>query len=159
MKKIPLTRGMFALIDDDDFIKINQIKWYVSGSNNLYAEGYVNGKQLLMHRFIMKPKQGVQIDHKNRNSLDNRKSNLRFSNKSQNAHNAKLQRNNKIGFKGIAVTKNTYWARIKVKGKILYLGSCTTKREAAILYDNALVKFFGEHSTTNKKLGLLNGTK
>lgn len=79
MIKIPLTQNRVALIDDNDYSKISQHKWCVSKHRNTcYAQAWINGKSIKMHQFIMGKRKGREIDHRNNDGLDNRRSNMRF---------------------------------------------------------------------------------
>ncbi len=79
MRKIKLTQGEYALVDNIDFERLNKHKWYYNG--NYAVRGIlINKKPVVwrMHWDIMgKPEKGLETDHINRNKLDNRKSNLR----------------------------------------------------------------------------------
>lgn len=88
MKKIKLSRGKVAIIDDEDFERVSQFKWYINENaekTKLYAmrsklkseEGTVKGTKVYMHRFILQVvEKSAVIKHKNGNTLDNRKDNL-----------------------------------------------------------------------------------
>ncbi|MBP7284858.1 MAG: hypothetical protein KBA66_24950 [Leptospiraceae bacterium] len=88
MKKIKLSRGKSAIIDDDDFERVSQFKWYINENaekTKLYAmrsrlkseEDTVTGTKVYMHRFILRiVEKSAVIQHKNGNTLDNRKENL-----------------------------------------------------------------------------------
>lgn len=124
---------------------------------NLYAVNAtrINGKgiTLLMHRVILGLNDSkICVDHINRNSLDNRKSNLRFANKSQNAANQEAPKNNRSGFKGVfkAVlkTKTVYRARIWNRG-LVHIGTYNNPTDAAKAYNLAAIKLFGEFACIN----------
>lgn len=127
MKRIPLTQGKFALVDDDLFDYLNQWKWN-------YHSGYATRdlRTIRMHRVIMNAQKGQVIDHINRDRLDNRRSNLRFVNVSQNNHNTSLRRDNTSGYKGIHFNKNKgiWTVRIQVENKRYYVGGYKTLEEA-----------------------------
>ena len=97
MKRIPLTQGKFALVDEEDYEWLNQWKWHY---NNGYATRNqwdpITKKQIkiLMHRLIMKSSEDMQVDHANHNTLDNRKSNLRIVSYSNNLKNRKGKNKN-----------------------------------------------------------------
>ena len=167
MKKIYLRGqkypGLFALVDDEDFIKLNQYDWYPRKDNkkNFYAQrseylGKIDGKYrqttIQMSREIKRvtdPK--IPIDHKNGNTLDNRKENLRITTKSgNNSHLHGLKSNNTSGFRGVTKNKEypkgRLWrARIYSKdGKRIVLGQYTTAEEAARAFDKAAREIYGE---------------
>lgn len=123
-KKIKLTQGKYAIVDNDDFDKLNQWKWWVDYRGYAVRDvgGRKNKKRILMHRLINNTPKGLSTDHINRNKLDNRRKNLRTVNQSQNLFNTGLPKNNTSGYKGIQWYKNRWVARIKVGYKSIYLG-------------------------------------
>ena len=85
MKRIPLTQGQYALVDGEDYEKLNIHKWYACYRDNTQSYRavktiYPDGRpvQLIMSRYIMGEPKGMQVDHRNHNTLDNQKSNLRI---------------------------------------------------------------------------------
>src|SRR5882724_7878623 len=105
MKEIQLTQGKIALVDDEDFERVNQFKWFLLTSNlhdKLYAYSRVPG---LMHRFIMSAPTGFDVDHIDNDGLNDQKSNLRICTRSQNMMGIeKIQRvgnRGKSKFKGV----------------------------------------------------------
>lgn len=99
MAKIKLTKGKFAIVDDADFEFLNQFKWYLTSHN--YAKQSSSPRQY-MHTIINKTPKGKITDHINRNTLDNRKENLRTGDKRLNSINRGLQTNNTSGYRGIS---------------------------------------------------------
>ena len=105
MKKIPLTHGEFALVDDGDFEKINRYKWYANRKTpegQLHARRKNKGNTIYMHRVVMGAESGQYVDHINHKELDNRKSNLRICTCSQNLMNARKAKNKSSEYKGIS---------------------------------------------------------
>ena len=88
MKKIPLTQGKFALVDDEDYnAVVSKGRWSaqkVSGGRNYYAQRQGG---LMMHRLIMDAPKDMVVDHINGDGLDNRRENLRLATRQQNAIN------------------------------------------------------------------------
>jgi len=79
MKEIQLTQGKIALVDDGDYEKLNQFKWYTIKIRSLfYAARERQNKTILMHRIIINAPERLYTDHINGNPLDNRKINLRL---------------------------------------------------------------------------------
>ena len=163
MKEIKLTRGLVALVDNEDYERVNQFKWQAMPvRGGYYAKRHVvmpDGKQVFipMHRFIMLFPKDIEIDHIDHNTLNNQKYNLRICTFHQNRMNRKLNKNNKTGYKGVFISKRivrdkTYsyiQAYIKVNNKSIYLGHYDTVENAAMAYDNAAVKYFGEFANLN----------
>ena len=97
-----------------------------------------------MARFIMRAKDDEWIDHKNHDSLDNQKSNLRVCNNMQNQWNQRKHRDSKNPYKGVRPLKAGFEARIMIAGKRISLGYYKTSEEAAKAYDNAALHYRGE---------------
>jgi len=97
---IPLTHGLFATIDDEDYDLVKDYKWCASKHDNgtFYAVTTVynagKGKMLYMHRLILDLKQGEVCDHINHNKLDNSKKNIRKVTNQQNQMNQLKQKKN-----------------------------------------------------------------
>jgi hypothetical protein len=158
MAIIPLTQGKFAIVDNDEFERLNKYKWYFDRGNYYASRCFLDGNQryvCTMQRFILGLKKGDkrQVDHKNHDGLDNRKINLRICNKSQNQMNRKpLKNNNTSGFKGVHLSqKGKKWeARIGLNYKKIHLGYFENKISAAKAYNNAAKKYFGKFAYLNK---------
>lgn len=150
MMKIPLTKGKFALVDNDDIERIFKHSWCMHTHG--YAQCRSNKKILLMHRFIMGAKPGQVIDHINGNKLDNRKKNLRFCTMSQNFANRPITISNSTGYKGVdwREERKKFRARIRINYKNIFLGYFDTAEEAAKRYNREAKRLFGEFALLNK---------
>jgi hypothetical protein len=145
MKKIPLTRGHFALVDNEDYKSLIKMKWYSTpGVNTFYAKTLIilkgeprksRYKMKQMHRLIMNPPDNMQIDHINHNGLDNRKENLRLVT-SRGNHLNRLNPN-KCGYPGLTKSWKKYRAQININGKKKHLGVFKTPEEAYAKYMEA----------------------
>jgi hypothetical protein len=147
MKTILLTQGKQALVDDDDFEKVNKYNWCLSKYNHAsYALRHDGKKRMLMHRLIMDCPEGKDIDHINGNGLDNRKCNLRICSRSENMMNSGLYETNTSGFRGVHWDKQQMkWrARIHKDGKKINLGRFDSKEEAARVRDAKVKELFGD---------------
>lgn len=143
MKKIELTRGLFAILDDEDFDSINKFKWYArKGRYTWYASrkvmekdktGKWKHKELIhMHRVINKTPKSLFTDHINGNGLDNTKNNLRSVTNSQNLLNSRIRADNSSGFRGISWHKSRKKWRVYISdnGKHRHIGLFNTLEEA-----------------------------
>lgn len=151
-KEIQLTQGKIALVDDEDFEKLNQYKWCATKyGNNFRAERrcLVNGKSKIkrMHREITNAPKHLEVDHKDGNGLNNQKINLRICTHQENGFNqTKPRKNNKLGIKGVCWHKiaEKFQAQIQVNGKGIYLGLFSVLGDADDAYRRAEKKYFGE---------------
>lgn len=85
----------------------DRLKAYtISGTKDHYPFISVNGKTIYLHHLVLPPKKGFEVDHKNRNKWDCRRSNLRHLTHSDNLHNSKLFITNTSGFRGVSKLKN-----------------------------------------------------
>jgi len=159
MKKIPLTQGKYALVDDEEYKLLSKFKWhYGQYGNTGYAKRIIWDKEnkkskiVRMHHFILPLQKGLMVDHINGNGIDNRKQNLRLVTKAQNMMNKKAPKNNTSGFKGVAWHKqNNRWrAYLTVHGKQISLGLYDTKKEAAKAWNLAARAYFGEYALLNQ---------
>lgn len=140
MKKVPLTLGQFALVDDEDYERVVSFgKWRAHWSRNTYyAEilaGAENDVALKLHRFILNlPKEGWPVDHRNGDGLDNQKGNLRILTPALNSLNrVRLHKFNRSGVTGVCFFKATgkWGASITLNKKQYHLGFFDTVEEAA----------------------------
>lgn len=152
MKQIPLTKGLFTVVDDKDFSKFAIFRWYAEKhSHGHYARRRNEKKKLVyLHRIIMNANRNQIVDHKNRNTLDNRKSNLRFCSPSQSSQNKK-QTGGSSKYKGVSWDKfNRKWkAQIQKNDKNFNIGRYTSEKKAALEYDKKAKELFGEFAVLN----------
>jgi len=149
---ITLTQGKFAIVDAEDYDRLNQDKWYAGKCKNTYYAGRVEGgKTIKMHREIMRAPKGALVDHINHNGLDNRKSNLRLCTNAQNCYNQQACATGTSKYKGVSWHKSrSKWsARIRCDRKFYNLGEFDNEMEAAMAYDDKAVELFGEFAWPN----------
>ncbi len=138
-----------VLVDPRDHTKLAHFNWH--HSHNGYYHAYIGGKKVRLHRFIMGAQQGQIVDHINGNRLDNRRCNLRFATKSQNAMNTGLRADNKSGFKGVSwdKKKELWTARIRVGSQYKFLGYFTDPADGGSAYMRAATRYFGDFARTS----------
>lgn len=146
MKKILLSQGKFAIVDDCDYKNVKDYNWH-------FSQGRAKRTGSFLHWDIIgKPEKGFVIDHINRDPLDNRRCNLRICTHRQNILNSSKSKNNTSGFVGVYWTKDRekWKAYIKINGKQIGLGRFSDVKEAAMAYNNAAIKYFGEFANLNR---------
>jgi len=163
MKKILLTQGLFALVDDADYDELSQYKWCAVKLRDLFYavrnSPMKDGKSylILMSRQILglKYKDKRQADHQNHNTLDNSRYNLRICTSQQNQMNKKSYRNKTSQFKGVYWdrSRKKWLAQIQIKGRTKYLGLFPIEKVATTAYDLAAKKIFGEFAHLNFNYG------
>ena len=130
MKTIQLTQEQVAIVDDEDYAMLSQWKWRAGGKRGkLYAIRTESGTQktIWMHREVLGVRdESLDVDHKDRNRLNNKRENLRACSRGQNLLNRPATSRNKTGFKGV---------RLKTGGRY------TVKRFEAIFRDKSLGYF------------------
>lgn len=157
MKFISLTRGKEAIVNNGDFVALSKHRWYAlaSGTGPIYAARKSCGKVLLMHRVLLglqNPKR--KVDHRNGNSIDNRRRNLRIATDQQNQRGFLTPRKNKTSqFRGVCwrqYSSGGCWrAKICVNQKNVNLGHFSSQQDAAAAYDRAARKYFGKFASPN----------
>jgi hypothetical protein len=162
MKKIPLTQGKVAIVDDSDFELVAKFRWsamkVVRKNRTIWyaIRTWCTGKDAgirLMHRLITEGK-SREVDHVNGDGLDNRRLNLRSSGNGKNQRNQRKRIGCSSRFKGVAWDRHaSRWAAyIMNRGKRFHLGLFRLEQDAADAYDAAAEQHFGEFALTNKAM-------
>lgn len=158
MKKIKLTQGKFALVDDEDFEYLNQWKWYFSDTGYAIRKEYIGGgrknqkqKIIRMHRIINKTPDSFYTDHINSDKLDNRKENLRNSSMLQNNLNTTKRKNCTSKYKGVHWDRlNNKWrVCIDINKRTIHAGRFLSEIEAAKAYNGLAIKYHGKFAKLN----------
>lgn len=147
MKSIPLTQGMMTIVDDEDYEELSKYKWYFALGYAVRGGPVINGKRqplIRMHRQILKVPTGMEVDHISRDTLDNRRCNLRSVTHTQNQWNRGVSRNNTTGHNGVCFHKGKqrFMARIQKNRRVIYLGYYGTAEEAHVAYHNAASRLY-----------------
>ncbi len=146
MKKISLTKGKFALVDDADLALVSQFKWYYS--NEGYAlRGIGAHRKEYMHRLILGAKKGQVTDHINGNRCDNRRSNIRLGTYAQNSMNQRRHKKSATGIRGIRYKEGKWEANLSANSKRYYLGRFGRLEDAVTTYNDAARKLCGEFAS------------
>lgn len=154
-REIRLSQGKVALVDDDDYEWLSQWKWSFAQGYASRAIGPVNARRhIRMQNMIIPPPDGMEVDHKDLDPLNNTRLNLRVAPHISNTWNRRRNSRNTSGYKGVSLRKtkrhgDKWGAFITVNGKVLYLGSYTDKRDAARAYNKAAREHFGEFARVN----------
>lgn len=148
VKTISLGDGYYAYVDAADYEWLSKWKWHLCSG---YAVRYEKGKLLFMHRETMKPPEGMIVDHKNRNKLDNTREGLRICTQQENTRNAGKIQGTYSRFKGVSYRKerDKYFGQVYCEGEQYYLGLYADEIDAARAYDLTAVALFGEFARIN----------
>jgi hypothetical protein len=154
MRTVPLTRGYKAVVDNEDYDVVSPYRWYpvLDDNGRVYAVTRVNGTVTLMHRLILNAPKGTDVDHVDRDGLNNRRYNIRLATKEQNAHNTAPRLGGSSPFKGVSLSANgNRWrACIWLNGRQTHLGYFDSEEKAAEAYNVAAKENFGEFARLNE---------
>lgn len=162
MKEIVLTQGQVALIDDEDYEWLSRWKWCADRKNgkcSYYAVSTHMGKRIRMHNLVYKKynsEEYSELDHIDKNGLNNTKSNLRTCSRSENNFNrrnygilpkgVRMDRHKYTKRNGDIVVYERYQARINVNGKSIFLGNYSNLDDAINVYTEASKKYYPNYA-------------
>lgn len=159
VKEIVMTGGLRCLVDDEDYERLAVVHWYpVWKRGKCYARhedskgprGNIVRTYRYMHREIKPAGIGLMCDHKNGNTLDNRRENIRPCTRLQNMANQKKCSRNTSGYKGVTKRGDERWLAVIYHANISYnLGRYDTAEEAARAYDAKAKELNGEFAFLN----------
>ena len=143
--KLPVTNGPCTLVDDDIARKLEGKKLFRAGGCGLYVGFIYKGKKKLLHRFIMNFPKGKIVDHIDGHTFDNRQSNLRVCNTSENGFNRRGKTKAKSGYRLVhkAISRKSFRICVRISGKNMHLGTFYSRHIAGIFADQILVSIVG----------------
>jgi hypothetical protein len=156
-RRIYLGEGEWTILDQQDYYRFGTLKWTLSGcKKKFYALSGIkdkdgNFKIVRLQRLIMNEPPGLFVDHRNGDSLDNRRENLRIATRTQNVCNNRKRKNKTSLFVGVYFHKwHGLWAsNIVHNGIRIFLGYFDSEIEAAREHDRAAIKYHGEFARLN----------
>lgn len=164
MREVPLTKGLFALVDDADFDRVATFRWYAFRRGRLWHAARSvkrKGKRstIHMHRWLLDAPNGVEVDHRDGNGLNNTRENLRLCTHGQNAINHRRSFSSKSSrFHGVCWHARSQRWRVVIcagektssgRARQIYVGVYRYEIDAARAYDRAAIRHHGEFAVTN----------
>lgn len=154
MKRIELTHGSFALVDDNMFDVLSARSWHLCAKG--YAVTNVPGhtrrqRTVRMHRLVIGALDEQEVDHIDGNPLNNQLDNLRLVTHQENMFNQRKRRLSSSRYKGVTWCKRSerWLAQIMKDKRNKCLGYFTDEADAARAYDDAARRLFGEFARPN----------
>ncbi|MDV5977901.1 UNVERIFIED_CONTAM: HNH endonuclease [Streptococcus canis] len=147
-----LRDGTQFIFDKENFSKIADVNFYRNKNNDEDAKSYIIcARGNYLHRYLFGHREGLEVDHINLDTLDNRSENIRFCTRQQNQINQGLQVNNTSGVTGVSFyrPRNKYRARIKISQQEVHLGYYDTFLKATQARNVGMELFFGEYGRYN----------
>jgi hypothetical protein len=149
-----LSKGRFALVDYEDMEMLSGFVWHLAADGSAAANvgsGRATARGAYMHRMIMLPDPGHEVDHANGDKLDNRRYNLRVCSRKENCRNVRCGTANTSGYKGVSWNKQAgkWRAFIKTNKRQRFLGHFADEAAAACAYDEAAREMFGDFARLN----------
>ncbi len=153
-KTIPLTYGMHAIVDDDDYERVSKHVWSAIRAKQKSEKWYAvtstkDFRIVYLHRLIMNAGDLDEVDHRHNDGLDNRKEELRICSRSQNCANASVSRPSLSGFRGVYRKRNFWCAEVGGRGRRIIVGYFQRAEDAALARDRVARQIFGEFAVLN----------
>lgn len=144
---------MVTQVDDEDYLWLSRFRWWSSGAGDkiyVYGSPLVGFQEIGMHRYIMGVADGkIKVDHKDGNTLNNQKSNLRRCNHRENNLNKPGHKDGSSKYKGVHFASKKWVGNIYIDGKRVYLGRFELEEDAARAYNKVASEHFGDFAWLN----------
>ena len=149
-------RGVKIQVSAEDFEWVSKTNWTISRqpTGRIYIQHWKKGKCKYIHRMITNAPKGKYVDHINRDTLDNRRENLRVGGQADNARNTPLRKSNRSGYRGVYQETDGRKKKWKVEvttpeGKHKWICACYDKAEAGAKWDEYMVKAYPDFKDFN----------
>jgi len=141
----------YIVVDMKDFNEVSKHNWILHGRDNCLIGASINGIRISIGEFIIGHKEGFVVDHVDGSIFNNQRRNLRHATNQQNLMNRSFQINNETGYKGVSWNEHArkYSAKIQINKQSIHLGYFSDPKEAAKVYNEAALKYFGEFAWLN----------
>ena len=152
IRQIILSRGKVTIVDVNDYDWLSQWKWHMCHDYAVRNIRIASGRKLIyLHKFILDASNNTEVDHVSRDTLDNRRCNLRLATRSQNQINTRKIIGTTSKYKGVSwKTSNRKWvAQIQSNKKKIFIGYFDYETQAALAYNNKAKEFFGDFVKPN----------
>ncbi|MGU3661083.1 HNH endonuclease [Methylobacterium fujisawaense] len=150
--RLPVCGDAGFVVDEGDASLVAGLSWHRTGTKGgkVYAQTKVKGKRVLLHRLLLNAPADLEVDHRDGDTRNNRRSNLRIATHAQNMANRRMLRNNTSGFRGVSFRVGRGWcAEIYANGVRKHLGYFREAVIAARAYDVAASSLHGEFAALN----------
>lgn len=145
-----VTNGYEILVSSEDFEYLSKFKWKVDKWTKAVMTR-INNKTVMMSRLIMNPQGNDIVDHKDYNTLNNQRSNLQNISQSANTQRQRRFYKTTSKYRGVfKIAEERWMANVTFSGKRIYLGSFKKEVDAALAYNNAVLKYYGNIAILNE---------
>jgi hypothetical protein len=142
---ILLNNGGVSLVDQDDLPELKQHRWfgYMQGSGRHYAATAIDGQRVYLHRMVMAPPIGMEVDHINGDSLDNRRANLRTVTHRENLRNRR-RGYGRTGIRNVYMTRDGFYeVKLSPRSGVVWGGKFGSLHEAESAAEQLRLVHFG----------------
>jgi len=152
VRYLALTQDRFATVDARDFRRLMQDRWFATRCDGRYyaRRNAKGGASALMHREIARAPEGMVVDHRNNNGMNNCRANLRVCTQQENSYNSRPH-GSSSHFKGVSYVADlkVWQAAICTGYRMHAIGYFKDEIEAARAYDREAHRRFGQYAWLN----------